>query len=72
MKLVSLLSFSPQVRSDSMQSHKLQNTRLSCPPSPGAAQTNVHRVSNAIQPSHPLPSPSPPAFNLAQHQDLFQ
>ena len=40
-------------------------------PSPGA-QTHVHWVSNAIQTSHPLSSPSPPAFNLPQHQDLFQ
>ena len=36
------------------------------------AQTHVHRVSNAIQPSHPLLSPSSPAFNLSQHQGLFQ
>ena len=36
------------------------------------AQTHVHRVSDAIQLSHPLLSPSPPAFNLYQHQDLFQ
>ena len=36
------------------------------------AQTHVHRVSDAILPSHPLSSPSPPAFNLSQHQDLFQ
>ena len=36
------------------------------------AQTHVHRVSDAIQPSHPLFSPSPPAFNLSQHQGLFQ
>ena len=35
-------------------------------------QTHVHRVSDAIQPSHPLSSPSPPAFNLSQHQGLFQ
>ena len=34
-------------------------------------QTHVHRVSDAIQPSHPLLSPSPPAFNLSQHQGLF-
>ena len=33
-------------------------------------QTHVHRVSDAIQPSHPLSSLSPPAFNLSQHQDL--
>ena len=34
------------------------------------AQTHVHWVSDAIQPSHPLSSPSSPAFNLAQHQGL--
>ena len=34
------------------------------------AQTHAHRVSDAIQPSHPLLSPSPPAFNLSQHQVL--
>ena len=36
------------------------------------AQTHVHRVSDAIQPSHPLVSSSPPAFNLSKHQGLFQ
>ena len=36
------------------------------------AQTHVRQVSDAIQPSHPLSSPSPPAFNLSQHQGLFQ
>ena len=36
------------------------------------AQTQIHRVGDAIQPSHPLSSPSPPAFNLSQHQGLFQ
>ena len=35
-------------------------------------QTDVHWVSDAIQPSHPLSSPYPPAFNLSQHQGLFQ
>ena len=39
---------------------------------PEFTQTHVHRVRDAIQPSYPLSSPSPPAFNLAQHQDLFQ
>ena len=39
---------------------------------PELAQTHVHRVSNAIQPSHPLLSPSLPAFNLSKHQGLFQ
>ena len=35
-------------------------------------QTHGHQVSDAIEPSHPLSSPSPPAFNLSQHQGLFQ
>ena len=35
-------------------------------------QTHVHRVGNAIQPSHPLSSPSPPALSLSRHQGLFQ
>ena len=38
---------------------------------PEFTQTHVHRVSYAIQPSHPLSSPSPPAPNPAQHQSLF-
>ena len=36
------------------------------------AQTHIHWVSDAIQPSHPLSPPSPPAFNLSQHHGLFQ
>ena len=36
------------------------------------AQTHVHQVGDAIQPSHPLSSPSPPAFNLSQYQGLFK
>ena len=39
---------------------------------PELAQTHVHRVSDAIQPSHPLPSPSPPALNLSHYQGLFK
>ena len=39
---------------------------------PELAQTHVHPVSDAIQSCHPLSSPSPPAFNLSQHQGLFQ
>ena len=39
---------------------------------PEFTQTRVHRVSDAIQPSHPLSSPSPPAPNSSQHQSLFQ
>ena len=39
---------------------------------PEFTQTHVHRVHDAIQPSHPLLSPSPPAPNPSQHQSLFQ
>ena len=39
---------------------------------PEFTQTHVHRVSDAIQPCHPLSSPSPPAPNPSQHQSLFQ
>ena len=39
---------------------------------PEFTQTHVHQVGDAIQPSHPLSSPSPCTFNLSQHQDLFQ
>ena len=61
--------------SDSLRPHGLQRTRLPCPsPTPRAYLSSSlhHWVSDAIQPSHPLTSPSPPAFNLAQHQALFQ
>ena len=39
---------------------------------PELAQTHVHWIADAIQPSHPLLLPSPPAFSLSQHQSLFQ
>ena len=52
--------------------HFLRHTRLPCPSlSPWFAQTHVHWVGNAIQPSHPLSSPSPSVFNLSYHQGLF-
>ena len=38
---------------------------------PESTQSHVHQVDDAIQPSHPLSSPSPPALNLSQHQGLF-
>ena len=43
-----------------------------CQQLPELVQTHVHWVDDGIQPSHPLLSPSPPAFNLSQHQGLFQ
>ena len=39
---------------------------------PELTQTHVHCIGDAIQPSHPLSSPFPPAFNLSQHLGLFQ
>ena len=39
---------------------------------PELAQTQVHQAGDAIQPSHPVLSPSPPALNLSHHQGLFQ
>ena len=65
--------FSCSVVSNSLRSHGLQHARLPCPsPSPGAcSNSHVYRIGDAIQPSHPL-VPSPPAFNLSQHQGLFQ
>ena len=67
------VQFSCSVMSDSLRTHGLQHTRVPCPSHlPELAQTHVHYVSDAIQPSHPLLSPSPPTFNLSQHQSLFQ
>ena len=68
------IQFSLSVMSDSLLPHGLQHTRLPCPsPTPGWShtQTHVHRVADAIQPSHPLSPPSAFVFNLSQHQGLF-
>ena len=68
-----LIQFSCSVMSDSLQPRELQHTRPPCPSQlPESKQTHVHRVSDAIQLSHPLLSPPPPAFNLSQHQGLFK
>ena len=69
-----LLLFGRSVLSDSLQPHRLQHESLIHPVLhhlPEPAQIHVHGVGDAIQPSHPLLSPSPPAFNLSQHQGLF-
>ena len=60
------IQFSCSAVSDSLWPHRLQFTKPPCP-----SPTHVHWVDDAIQPSHPLSSPSPPAFNLFQHQGLF-
>ena len=66
--------FSRSVMSNSLWPHGLQSTPgfPGHPQLPELAQTHVHQVGDAIQPCHPLSSPSPPAFNLSQHQGLFQ
>ena len=69
----SSVQFSRSVASDSLRPHEPQHTRPPCPsPTPWVTQIHVHLVRDAIQPSYPLSSPSPPAFNLSQHQCLFQ
>ena len=69
----SSVQFNHSVMSDSLQPHESQHTRPPCPsPTPKFTQTHVHRVCDAIQPSHPLLSPSPPAPNPSQDQTLFQ
>ena len=73
MSLFSSVQFSRSVMSDSLQPHRLQHSRLPVHHQlPELTQTHVHWVSNAIQPSHPLSSLSPPSFNLSQHQGLFK
>ena len=68
-----IIQFSHSVMSDSLQRHEAQHSRPPCPsPTPGVHPNYVHWVSDAIQPSHPLSSPSPPALNLSQHQGLFK
>ena len=72
-KVYTWVQFSHSVVSNSLQLHGLQHANLPCPsPSPEFTQTHVHWISNVNQPSHPLSSPSPPAFNLSQHHGLFQ
>ena len=67
------VQFSRSFMSNLMQPREPQHARPPCPSStPRVSQTHVHWVSDAIQPSHPLSSPSPPAFTLSQHRGLFK
>ena len=68
------VQFSHSVMSDSLQPHELQHASPPCPHHQllEFTQTHVHWVTDAIQPSHPLSFPSPPAFTLSQHQGLFK
>ena len=70
----SSVQFSHSVVSDSLQLHGLQHIRLSCPsPAPWACSNSCPLGSRLpSNQSHPLSSPSPPAFNHFQHQGLFQ
>ena len=73
MCLLHSVQFSRSVVSNSLQPHGLQHASLPVHHKlPELAQTHVHWVGDAIQASHPLSSPYPPAFNLSQHQGLFQ
>ena len=59
--------------SDSLRPSELQHARFPCPSlTPKFSQIHIDQVSEAIPPSHPVSSPSPPAFNLSQHQGLLQ
>ena len=69
--VISSVQFSHSVMSDSLQPHESQHARPPCPsPVPEFTQSCVHRVSDAIQPSHSRSSPSPPAPNPSQHQSF--
>ena len=75
-KMLLLPSYSVQLSCSvmfySLRPHGLQHARLPYHQLPELAQTHVHQVGDAVQPSHPMSSPFPPAFNLSQHQGLFQ
>ena len=65
----SSVQLSRSVVSDSLRPHELQHARPPCPsPTPGVHSNSHPKVSDTIQPSHPLSSPSPPAPNPSQHQ----
>ena len=66
------VQFSCSVVSNPLPLQGLWHARLLYHQLPGLAQTHVHQVGDVIQPSYTLSSPSPPAFNLSQHQVLFQ
>ena len=67
------VQFSSSVMSDSLRPHGLQHARPPCPSSTPRIYSNSCPLSWwCLQPSHPLSSPSPPAFNLSQHQGLFK
>ena len=73
LNMCSSVQFSHSVVSDSLQPHESQHAGLPVHHKlPEFTQTCIYRVSDAIKPSHPLSSLSPPAPNPPQHQSLFQ
>ena len=66
------VQFSRSVMSNSLRHRESQHAKHVHHQLPEFAQTHVHRVGDAIQRSHPLPSASPPAPNPSPHQGLFQ
>ena len=71
--ITSSVQFSCSVVSNSLRPHESQDNRPPCPsPTPGVHLNSCRLIGDTIQPSHPLLSPSPPAFNLSQHQGLFK
>ena len=71
--LYSSVQFSHSLMSNSLWPHGLQHARLPYPsPTLGANSNSCHQVSDAVQSSHPLQSPSPATFNLSWHQGLCQ
>ena len=70
--VVSSVQFSRSVMSDSLRPHESKYAGPPCPsPSPEFTQTHVHGVGDAIQPSHPLSSPFPPAQSLPASESFF-
>ena len=67
--MVNSVQFSHLVVSYDLWPHGLQHVQHQFPE---LAQTHVHQKGDAIQPSHLLSSPSPPSFNISQHQGLFK
>ena len=66
------IQFCCLVVSDSLRPHGLQHTRPPCPSPTPRVYSNSWPLTDAIQPSHPLSSPSLPVFNFSQHQGLFK
>ena len=70
---ISSVQFSWSVMSDSLRPHGLQHARPPCPsPTPRVHSNSLPSSRWCHPPSHPLSSPAHPAFNLSQHQGLFQ